>query len=100
MFIEANGYAFRGSNCYFQFAPFQGCSTLEFASLRAFWLHKYIGVGRVGGEAGGQAPPPNNLRGGQHTLWPPNNPPTFSFNFYVQQGTKLKGKIIINVTLI
>ena len=36
---------------------------------------------------------------------PPNNPPTFSFNFYVKQEkndkcTKLKGKIIINVTLI
>ena len=34
-----------------------------------------------------------------------NNPPTFSFNFYVKQeknhkSTKLKGKIIINVALI
>ena len=36
---------------------------------------------------GGGQPPLNNLRGGggQHTLWPPNNPPTFSFNFYVKQ---------------
>ena len=41
---------------------------------------------RKRGGAGG-ARPPNNLRGGgrQHTLWPPNNPPTFSFNFYVKQ---------------
>ena len=23
--------------------------------------------------------------GGQHTLWPPNNPPAFSFNFYVKR---------------
>ena len=49
----------------------------------------YIGVGRGGGPgwgAGGAGPPPpNNLRGGQHTLWPLNNPPTFSFNFYVKQ---------------
>ena len=35
----------------------------------------------------------------------PNNSPTFSFNFFVKQEknhkcTKLKGKIIINVTLI
>ena len=63
-----------------------------------------IGVGRGGkadpiiceGWGGG---------GGQHTLWPPNNPPTFSFDFYVKQEknhkcTKLKGKIIINVTLV
>ena len=42
------------------------------------------GVGRGGGGGGGDSPP-NNLRwGGQHTLWPPNNPPTFSFNFYVK----------------
>ena len=53
-------------------------------------------------------------RGGGAIIWegdnipfapPPNNPPTFSFNFYVKQEknhkcTKLKGKIIINVTLI
>ena len=45
-----------------------------------------IGVGRGGGARGASPPPPNNLRGGgQHTLWPPNNPPTFSFNFYVKQ---------------
>ena len=60
-------------------------------------------------QGGGQAPSPipNNLRGGQHTICapPPNNPPTFSFNFYVKQEknhkcTKLKSKITINVTLI
>ena len=45
-----------------------------------------IGVGRGGGEGGGGAGPPNNFGGGgQHTLWPPNNPPAFSFNFYVKQ---------------
>ena len=56
---------------------------------------------------GGGAWPSNYLRrgGGQHTLWPPNNPPTFSFKFYVKQEkyhkcTKLKGNIIINVNLI
>ena len=43
-----------------------------------------IGVGR-GGQRGASPPPPNNLRGGQHTLWSPNNPPTFSFNSYVKQ---------------
>ena len=37
------------------------------------------------GGGGGGAAPPNNLRGGQHTLWPPDNPPTFSFKFYVKQ---------------
>ena len=50
-------------------------------------------------------PPIILVGGGQHTLWPPNNPPRFSFHFYVKQEknhkcTKLKGKIIINVTLI
>ena len=47
--------------------------------------HLYtIGVGR-GGPGG--ARPSNNFGGGggQHTLWPPNNPPAFSFNFYVKQ---------------
>ena len=55
----------------------------------------------------GKPPPPNNLRGGANIPFapPPNNPPTFSFNFYVKQEyfdkcTKLKGKIIIDVTLI
>ena len=51
----------------------------------------------------------NNLRGWGNIpfapLPPPNNLLTFSFNFYVKQEknhkcTKLKGKIIINVTLI
>ena len=42
-----------------------------------------IGVGR-GGARG--ARPPNNLRGGANIPFgPPNNPPTFSFNFYVKQ---------------
>ena len=32
---------------------------------------------------------PNNMRGGGANIpfGPPNNPPTFSFDFYVQQGT-------------
>ena len=66
--------------------------------------HIDIGVGRGGARGAG---PPNNLRGGGGNIpfGPPNNPPTFSFNFYVKQGknhkcTKLKRKIIINVTLI
>ena len=63
---------------------------------------------RGGGPGGGQAPP-NNLRGGANIPFrpppPPNNPPTFSFNFYMKQEknhkcTKLKGKILINATLI
>ena len=45
----------------------------------------FIGVGR-GGARGGQPPPPNNLGGGPtYPLAPPNNPPAFSFNFYVKQ---------------
>ena len=49
-----------------------------------------IGVGRggggQGGGGGGAGPPPNNLRGGPtYPLAPPNNPPTFSFNFYVKR---------------
>ena len=46
-----------------------------------------IGVGRRGGGGGGGGGEgsPNNLRGGQHTIWPPNNPSTFSFNFYLKQ---------------
>ena len=57
-----------------------------------------------GGGGGGRLP--NNLRGGPTYPLPPppNNPPTFSFNFYVKQekitNTKLKGKIIINAVLI
>ena len=43
------------------------------------------GQGGGGGGRGGQAPP-NNLRGGANIPFgPPNNPPTFSFNFYVKQ---------------
>ena len=65
---------------------------------------------RVGGGQG--ASPPIIWEGGANIPFaplppppPPNNPPTFSFNFYVKQEnnhkyTKLKGKIIINVTLI
>ena len=37
------------------------------------WTSNIIGVGR-GGARGGQAPP-IIWEGGQHTLWPPNNPP-------------------------
>ena len=38
-----------------------------------------------GGQGGGPGPP-NNLKGGPtYPLPPPNNPPTFSFNFYVKQ---------------
>ena len=65
----------------------------------AYQLH--IGVGRGGGPG-----PPNNLRGGANIPFgPPNNSPTFFFNFYVKQEknhkcTKLKGTIIINVTFI
>ena len=60
----------------------------------------------MGGQ-GGPAPPPQIIweGGPTHPFGPPNNPPTFSFNFYVKQEkkhkcTKLKGKIIINATLI
>ena len=63
-----------------------------------------------GGQGGGGSPPPNNLRGGPTYPLPPpppptNNPPTFFLNFYMKQEknhkcTKLKGKIIINVTLL
>ena len=62
---------------------------------------------RKRGAGGGPGPPPNNLKGGGGNIpfAPPNNPPTFSFNFYVKQQkthkcAKLKGKIIINETLI
>ena len=49
-----------------------------------------IGVGRGGGGGGGGGGqggrPPNNSSGGpSYPLAPPNNPPTFSFNFYVKQ---------------
>ena len=51
-----------------------------------------IGVGRGGGQGGGGggggggAGPPNSLKGGANIPFgPPNNPPTFSFNFYVKQ---------------
>ena len=41
------------------------------------------------GEGESRGPgPPNNLRGGgggNIPFGPPNNPPTFSFNFYVKQ---------------
>ena len=42
---------------------------------------------RGGGSGGRGVRPPNNLRegGGNITFGPPNNPPTFSFNFYVKQ---------------
>ena len=65
------------------------------------------GGGEWGGGGGGGEGTRNNLRGGGGGNIPfaPNNPSTFSFNFYVKQEknhkcTKLKGKIIINATLI
>ena len=59
------------------------------------------GWGGGGGAGGGLG---RGAGGWQHTI-PPNNPSAFSFNFYVKQEknhkcTKLKGKMIINVTLI
>ena len=47
----------------------------------------FIGVGRGGeGGAGGARPPPNNFGGGANIPFgPSNNPPAFSFNFYVKQ---------------
>ena len=43
-----------------------------------------IGVGRGGGPGG--ARPPNNFGGGANIPFgPPNNSPTFFFNFYVKQ---------------
>ena len=46
----------------------------------------YIGVGRGGGGGarGGQAPPIILEGGANIPFGPPNNPPTFSFNFYVK----------------
>ena len=61
---------------------------------------------------GGGSRPTNNLRGGQHTLCPPPPPrptPQYSTHIFLQflfetgknhKCSKLKGKIIINVTLI
>ena len=50
-------------------------------------LHESIGVGRGGARGGQGGPgPPNNLRGGANIPFgPPNNSPTFFFNFYVKQ---------------
>ena len=48
-----------------------------------------IGVGRGegggGGGGGGEGEAPNNLRGSPTYPLAPNNPPAFSFNFYVKQ---------------
>ena len=44
----------------------------------------FIGLGR-GGASGGARPPNNLRRGANIPLGPPNNPPTFFFNFYVKQ---------------
>ena len=45
-----------------------------------------IGVGRGGGGPGGGQAPPIIWEGGPtYPLAPPNNSPTFSFNFYVKQ---------------
>ena len=44
------------------------------------------GGAEAGGRGGGGQARPNNLRGGANIPFgPPNNPPTFSFNFYVKQ---------------
>ena len=62
-------------------------------------FYRSIGVGRGGGAGGGggggggggrggggSPPPPIILEGGPtYPLAPPNNPPAFSFNFYVKQ---------------
>ena len=75
----------------------------EARPLGAFY-YEFIRVGRGGGPGG--AGPPNNLRGGTNIPFgPPNNPPTFSFNFYVKQekitNVQVEGyNIIINATLI
>ena len=66
-----------------------------------------IGVGRGGGGGQGGPGPPIIWEGGQHTLWPP--PPIIHPHFPSisiwnrkknHKRTKLKGKIIINATLI
>ena len=48
-----------------------------------------------GGGQGGQAPPKIREGGGNIPFGPPNNPPTFSFNFYVKQEkfTNIRGGI-------
>ena len=61
---------------------------------------------RGAGPGGGGAGPPIMWERGQHTFCPPPPPPpnyplSFSINFNVkQEKIKLKGKIIINATLI
>ena len=61
---------------------------LEIAFMGDYCIHALIiGVGRGG--QGGSPPPVIWERGGQHTLCLPppplNNPPIFSFNFYMKQ---------------
>ena len=64
---------------------------LLWAGMPLSWLCRVtIGVGRGGARGGGGPGPPNNLRGGANIPFappspPPNNPPTFSFNFYLKQ---------------
>ena len=63
------------------------------------------GGGGRAGRGGGGAGPPSNLRGANIPFGPPpNNPPTFSFNFHVKQEKakmyQVEGLIIINVALI
>ena len=52
-------------------------------------MKNVIGVGREGGGGAGGGPgPPINLGGGRGAnipFGPLNNPPAFSFNFYVKQ---------------
>ena len=70
--------------------------------------HYLLSIGVGTGGPGRARSPKKFERGGGPTYPlapPPNNPPTFSFNFYAKQDkkhkcTKLERKIIINVTLI
>ena len=65
-------------------AVFRQIDNLSFSEVHVVHVI-LIGVGR-GGAGGGPGPPPNNLRGGANIPFgPPNNPPIFSFNFYVKQ---------------
>ena len=82
-----------------------GACTCTVNLVRTWKIHCLHRRRKRGGRGGGGEAPPIIWEGAQHTLCRPNNPPTFSFNFYVKQEkkhkcTKLKGKIIINATLI
>ena len=63
------------------FCPFTFISLWMPLALFVISLHRRRKRGGQGGPG-----PPNNLRGGANIPFgPPNNPPTFSFNFYVKQ---------------